>query len=202
LVDTSASMVISSIRRSKYALAVHIAGGLAFACLDRVSPVALIGVGQRDLKVSPSLSRDKIMQWLFKLRRFAVTERTELSKRLAELSPQLGNRSLLVVLSDLHEPESVGMLKNLAQRHDVAVLQLQDPAEAGFRQAGFVRAREAETGRTWATRGRRLGLDPEGLVQELKRGRVDHLLLPTDQPVASRLRHFFKSRGLLGKGAR
>ena len=35
LLDTSASMMISSQKRSKYAVALHIAGGLAFACLDR-----------------------------------------------------------------------------------------------------------------------------------------------------------------------
>src|SRR5688500_11954914 len=51
LLDTSASMTVSSQKKSKYALAVHIAGGLAFACLERVSPVGVVGVGGRDFRI-------------------------------------------------------------------------------------------------------------------------------------------------------
>ena len=202
LVDTSASMTVSSTKLSKYARAVHIAGGLAFACLDRVSPVAVIGVGERELRYSPSLSRDKIMQWLHKLRRYRVDETTNLEKRLTELAPMLVNKALVIVLSDLNEPEAIGALKRMAQEHDVVALQLADPAEFGLAGVGFVRGQEAETGRGFLSRGRNLGCDHEGVARELKRGRVDHLLLRTDEPIAYRLRHFFKSRGLLGRGAK
>jgi len=202
LIDTSASMTISSTRRSKYALAVHIAGGLAFACLDRISPVAVMSVGETDLRYSPSLSRDKIMQWLHKLRRYTVNEATLLQERLRELGPLLKTRSLIIAISDLHQPEAIGPLKRLGQQHDVVALQMMDPAEAGIHKPGFVRAREAETGRDITTRGRKLGIDQAELKQELKRGRVDHMVVRTDEPVAYQLRHFFKSRGLLGRGAR
>lgn len=202
LIDTSASMTVSSIARSKYATAVYIAGGLAFACLDRISPVAVVGVGETDLRYTPSLSRDKIMQWLHKLRHYDVDERTMLDERLRELGPMLKNRSLIIALSDLHQPEAIAPLKRLGQKHDVVALQLLDPAEQGLRGVGFVRAREAETGRAITTRGRDLGINQAHLHQELKRARVDHLLIPTNEPIAYRLRHFFKSRGLLGRGAR
>lgn len=202
LIDTSASMTVSSTKRSKYASAVFIAGGLALACLDRISPVAVLGVGETDLRYQPSLSRGRILQWMHKLRRYNVRERTLLDQRLRELGPLLINRSLIIVLSDLHQPEAVPALKRLGQQHDVVALQLQDPAENELPGVGFLRAREAETGRQLTTRGRHLGIDQETLAQELKRGQVDHLALPVDQPIADRLRHFFKSRGLLGRGAR
>ena len=202
LVDSSASMTVSSPKRSKYATSVYLAGGLAFACLDRISPVSVVGVGETELRYNPSLSRDKIMQWLHKLRTYDVNERTMLHERLRELGPMLRNRSLIIVLSDLHQPEAIGPLKRLGQQHDVVSLQLMDPAERELGGAGFVKAREAETGRPITTRGRNMGIAQAELKQELKRAQVDHLLVPTDEPIAYRLRHFFKSRGLLGRGAR
>lgn len=202
LIDTSASMTVSSIERSKYAVALHLAGGIGFACLDRVSPVGVIGVGTRDFRVKPSLSRDQIMQWLLHLRRFRYDETTRISERVSELSPSLKHRALIVVLSDLHDTGAVESLKLLAQVHEVVVLQLQDPAEVDVRGAGFMRAQEAESGKAFVTHGRRTWLDQEATEQELRRGGIDQLLIRTDEPFAHRVRSFFGSRDLFGRGAR
>jgi hypothetical protein len=96
----------------------------------------------------------------------------------------------------------VPALALLAQLHEVAVVQLQDPAEVSLRGSGFVRAQEAETGRGFVTWGRRALLDPLRIGQDLRKGGVDHLLVRTDQPFVHRLRHFFRARGLAGKGGR
>jgi uncharacterized protein (DUF58 family) len=109
---------------------------------------------------------------------------------------------LAIVLSDLHDPRALPALKRLAQEHDCAVLQLRDPAEDHLRGVGFVRAREAETGRPFVIRGRLRGADPARVEDQLKRAGVDYLLIPTDQPYVSRVRQFFKLRNLLGRGAR
>jgi uncharacterized protein (DUF58 family) len=202
LIDTSASMAISSLPLSKYHMALQIAGGLAFACLDRISPVGVLGVGGRDMRVEPSLSKHQIMQWLHRLRRFRLDESTSLSRRVSELGPRLKENALIVTLSDLHDPDAISSLKLMAQKHDVVMLQMRDPAEDGLRGAGVFRAREAETGRRFVTHGRSRWLDQETVDDELKQGGIDHLLLQTDRPVAQRLRQFFASRDLLGRGAR
>jgi len=198
LIDTSASMTVSSIARSKYELAIHLAGGIAFACLDRVSPVGVIGVGTGDFRVRPSLSKDQVLQWLLRLRRFRYDEGTSLGRRVGELSPSLKSRALVIVLSDLHDETALPALRLLAQEHDCVALQLQDPAEVLLRGSGFLRAQEAETGKAFVTHGRRRWVDPEATAHDLRRSGIDHLLIPTDRPFAHRLRHFFRMRGILG----
>jgi uncharacterized protein (DUF58 family) len=201
LIDTSASMVVSSTARSKYELALHCAGGLALACLDRTSPVGVIGCGARDLRVPPSLAKDQVLQWLLRLRRHAFDEQTRLVRRIAELRPTLTARSIVVVCSDLHEPGAVHAVALLAQQHEVAVLQFQDPAELALPGSGFLRGQEAESGRGFVTHARRPLSNQAAIEAELRRGGVDHMLIRTDQPFVHRLRHFFRSRGL-GRGAR
>ena len=202
LLDTSASMTVSSTARSKYELAVFIAGGLAMACLDRISPVGLLGTGGAVLHVRPSLSRDQIMGWLHKLRHYRFDEPTQLAKRVTELGPRLSQRTLVIVLSDLHDPEALGVLKRLGQRHDCAVLQLRDAAETSLRGAGLLRVQEAETGRALVAHGRTAWHDPTLVADVLRRAAIDHMVIDVDRPYVPQLRHFFKSRDILGRGAR
>ncbi|MEM7309205.1 MAG: DUF58 domain-containing protein [Planctomycetota bacterium] len=202
LVDTSASMAISSTKVSKYATALFLAGGIALACLDRVSPVGVLAGGSRGLRIRPSLSKSQIMEWLLMLRSYRYDEPTLLAERLAEALPSLTTRVLVVVISDLHDPDGVEAIAQLGQRHDCAVIQLRDPAELDLRGAGLMRAREAETGREFWTHGRREHLDQESVERRLRRAGVDHLVLRTDRKYVHQVRHFFASRGLLGRGAR
>jgi uncharacterized protein (DUF58 family) len=202
LIDTSASMAVSSQPRSKYATALYIAGGLALAALDRVSPVGVVGVGERALRVRPSLSKRRVLEWVLALRRYRFDEGTLLGQRLRELAPTLAQRSLVIALSDLHDPGAIPALKHMAQLHDCVVLQLCDPAEVLRKGAGFLRASEAETGREFTTRGGRRWSDPAEQAAQWRRAGVDHLLIRTDQPFAHALRHLFRSRGWVGRGTR
>jgi uncharacterized protein (DUF58 family) len=202
LLDTSASMCVTSQRLSKYAWAVQVAGGLALAALSRVSPVAIIGCGERDLRGRPSLSRDLVFQWLHHLRRYRLDEKTALGLSLRELSSVIENRALVIVLSDLHDPEALPALKLMAQEHDCVVLQLQDPAERGRLGGGIFRAEEAETGEAFVTHGRSRWFNEEQTERELKRSGIDHLVLRIDEPFVPKLRGFLRRRDCLGRGTR
>jgi len=202
LIDTSASMTVASTRRSKYASALFLGGGLAFACLERVSPVAIIGVGPERQRVVPSLSKAMIMKRLFGLKRFRYDGTTCLTERLSELTPSLTQRALFIVLSDLHDPGAVAALKQVAELHDVVVMQLEDPAELGLRGAGLLRVAEAETGREFHAHGRQSHAEPAEVARAFRRSGIDHLHVDVSDLRVHAIRHFFAARGLLGRGAR
>ncbi len=202
LVDTSASMTVGVARRSKYATAVQLAGGLALACLERASPVGMLTVGDRKLRVDPSLSPARVFQWLHQLRRHRYDEATRLGQRVEELLASLSSRSLMIVLSDLHDPAALSALRLLAHEHECVVLHLADPAERQLRGAGFMRVREAETGKAMTTHGRERWTNQDGLGRSLAGARIDYLLLDVDRPVLNKLRHFLRARNVLGRRTR
>ncbi|MBS0266398.1 MAG: DUF58 domain-containing protein [Planctomycetes bacterium] len=202
LLDTSASMALGSTKLTKYSLAIQVGGGLALACLDRAMPVGVLGVGEGDVRIEPSLARDRVLEWVHRLRKFRYDERTWLGRRISELGRRLSSRALVIVLSDLHDETALPALRLLGQEHDVVTIQFRDPAERGLAGAGVLLAREAETGRTFVTRGARVRLDQESIDRDLKRARIDHFVVDTDQPFAHRLRNFFRARDVLGRGVR
>jgi uncharacterized protein (DUF58 family) len=194
LVDTSASMCVSSQHVSKYAWAVQIAGGIALAALDHMNPVGLMAVGERDLHQTPTLARGAVMQWMHQLRNYHFRESTTLGRRIREIIPRVEQRCLFIVLSDLHDPDAIPAVKLMAHDHDCVVLHLEDPAERGRLGGGIYRATEAETGREFVAHGFSRWFDHDE-AHILSRAGVDYLRLQTDQPILSRLRHFLKQRG-------
>jgi uncharacterized protein (DUF58 family) len=194
LVDTSASMCITSQHLSKYAWAVQLAGGLALAALDHMNPVGLLGVGERELHQTPTLARNAVMQWMHQLRHYRFVEGTTLGRRVRELIPRVEQRCLFIVLSDLHDPDAIPAIRLMAQDHDCMVLHLEDPAERGQTGGGIFRGVEAETGRAFVAHGRSRWF-AEDATHALSRAGVDYLPLQTDRPILPRLRDFMKSRG-------
>jgi uncharacterized protein (DUF58 family) len=203
VVDTSASMAISSTPTSKHALARMLAGAIALAAMRRLNPVGMVDAGQRELHVHPSLSQSNTIHWLNALKKVSYDEPTRLTARLDQLTTWLRTRSVVIVLSDLHDPGAVPAILRISQRHDVIVLKLEDPAERGRLRAGLVPMVEAETGRAFLAFSRtRWFADPDAPCEALKDGAVDNLVLATDREVVAPLRRFLRERGGLFRNVR
>jgi hypothetical protein len=84
---------------------------------------------------------------------------------------------MVIVLSDLHDPDAFSALQVLSQEHDCIVLHLQDPAELRVKGAGLFRGVEAESGRAFVGHGRRAWIDAGGWKGELTRFGIDYLHL-------------------------
>jgi uncharacterized protein (DUF58 family) len=199
-VDTSASMAVTSVARSKHDLAVWIASALGLVAQRRMSPVAVVGAGERRIPLVASLSRNDLWNALEPLRAHDFAEGTALAARLRDASLRATRASLFVVISDLHDPGAVPAITEAAQRHDVAVIHVQDPTETRPLRAGFVRVREAETGRTFLATNRTVLGDAGATRDELLRSGADYLLLETDRPFIPPLRHFLGARGMFTRG--
>jgi len=197
VVDTSSSMAVASTPLTKHDLAIWIAAALGLVGLRRLSPVGVVGAGERETRLVPSLARGDLWRAIEPLRRHATAETTALGERLRSLEPRIGRSSLMVVISDLHDPDALQALRHAAQRHDVIVLHLEDPAEQGRLRAGFVRAIEAETGATFVAGARtRWGAD-RTIARDLARAGASYLHLRTDVNFVPVLRHFLASRAVM-----
>jgi hypothetical protein len=82
VVDTSASMAVSSAARTKHDLAVWIASALGLVAQRRMSPVAVVGAGERSVPLAASLSRNDLWNALEPLRAHDFAEGTSLGERL------------------------------------------------------------------------------------------------------------------------
>ncbi|MFG0284261.1 MAG: DUF58 domain-containing protein [Phycisphaerales bacterium JB039] len=202
VVDTSASMGVGSTRLTKHDLAVWIASAVGLVGQRRLSPVAVIGGGERQTRLLPSLRRSDLWQAIEPLRTGSLSERTRLAERLTLLDVRADRRSLVMVISDLHDPDAMGALRHMAQKHDCVAIHLTDPAEAGRLGAGFYLGQEAETGHTFLAHGRQRWNEAARIEDELIRSGVSALRLRTDEPFVAPLRHFLTARAASMRGRR
>lgn len=199
VIDTSASMGVKSTPLSKHDMAVWIGSGIGLVGQRHLSPVGVIGGGERETRLNPSLLRNDLWHALEPLRVKSYSERTELASRLLELDVRAKRASMVVVLSDLHDPQIVQAMRRLAQRHDCIAIHLLDPAETGQLRAGFFRGQEAETGRTFLAHGGSAWMNEGEMAGDLARSGVSYLRLSTDRSFIGPLRHFLGSRpGIAG----
>ena len=153
LVDLSPSMRFGTRRELKRDTAIEFAGVAAYIVTRHGDKVGLIGFPGRDRYIPPRGGRLHTLRIIHMLQAEQTDGRVgDLGGSLRQIAPILRRRSLVFVVSDfLGRAETGpagwdGPLRELARRHDVIAVRIEDPAERELPDVGGMPVRDPETG--------------------------------------------------------
>ncbi len=191
---------------TKAGLAVEVGAVLALAAArhnDRVG--ALLFTDRVEHVVRPAKGRPHALRVIRDLVAFAPRGRgTNLAEALRYAARLLRHRTIIVVLSDFRAEAWEEPLAQLAARHEVVAITIDDPRELALPDAGWIDLQDAETGQrvlldsSHGPTRTRVRAAAERQLQE--RGRkllqagVDRVALRTDVPYGPPLRRAFHER--------
>lgn len=184
MVDDSGSMMTGSGGHTKYEWTILLASALALASIRQLSAVGMLTCGQSDqsLRFNPSLSRAQVYQWAYLLRKRSKGpgwRKTDISKKIRDISDNSHEKHLIIVLSDFHEADVESAVKHVAQMHEVIALKMQDPVECGKVGRGIFRAREAEIERHFVVSGQRCFQSYDSFIPAMRKSGVRAMTLNT-----------------------
>jgi uncharacterized protein (DUF58 family) len=211
LLDCSGSMSYRGAGLSKLEYGAYLCASLGYLLNRQQDRVGLLGFGGEEVYYLPPRQRANHLHDLLRAIEDLVaaggkgtTRIGGVLERVTELARR--RRSLIILVSDLFDPapELPQLLRRLrVQRHDVAVIQLLDADELELPFEGLTLFESLED-------DRRLLADPRSvrsaylrelnlflgrIRRELAEGDVEHLLVPTAQPVERTLLDFLRARG-------
>ncbi|TWU07744.1 DUF58 domain-containing protein [Stieleria varia] len=211
LVDRSGSMAYGSARAidgmTKYDYAVRMAASFAYLMLSQQDSVGLIAFDDQPREQIPIRSRPSHLQAILRvLAEHESRRETDLGGVFRKITPKLGRRGLVVILSDaMGDIESIS--RSLAQfraaKHEVIFFQLMDPDETDFPFAGRVQFRDLENTQHEHTVDakslrdvylERLAEHDAALQDACRRNRVDLIRLTTDRSFVDALHEYVAAR--------
>ena len=203
VVDVSGSQSFGSKFIVKRDYTAELAGVLAFSAVmnhDRVG--AVLFSDRIEGFVPPGHGRDHALRIVRDL--LAIEPRgrgTDLAGALRFAQRVMKRRGIVAAISDFQAEGYEKSLGVLRRRHDVIALQLADPRERDFPDAGLVALLDPETGERVVVDASRSDVRPRLAASALreapatfKRTRVDSLMLSTAESYERPLTAFFKAR--------
>jgi uncharacterized protein (DUF58 family) len=136
VVDTSGSMAFGSGAITKLAFAKRIAGGLAYLAVQQGDAVGLAGVADEIVTdIPPRRNPVHLVSVFDLLERLRPSGGTQIVPLLHQLAETIGQRALVVIISDLFaDPAELrSAFEHFRfRKHDLAIFHLLDPLELGF----------------------------------------------------------------------
>ena len=197
----------SSKRTTKFDVAQAIAASLGYLMLSQQDTVGAITFDDQPRGQIPPRSRPSHLSALMKVLAEDATRReTDLGGVFQKITPRLGRRGLVVILSDaMGDVESIAraLAQLRASKHEVLFFQILDPDEMDFPFSGRIQFLDlekdsneqivdAQTLRKQYLK--RYEEHQEQLIAACRRHRVDHVLFRTDRPVVDGLHEYMARR--------
>lgn len=209
VLDASRSMTYGSGAMTKFDYAATAAASLATLLIEQQDPVGLaIFDSQPRETLPPAATQAQLARIIGLLESAAPDRATELGAVLQTLSEQVKKRGLIVILSDLlTELDSFfdGINRLQYRGHDVLVIQILDRDELEMPFKDLVLFKDIEGAEEifaepWSFR-RAYCAAMQDFLEEARGGciarGIDHLLLRTDQDLATALSHYLHLRDRL-----
>lgn len=214
LVDLSPSMRFGTRRQLKRDTAIEFAGVAAYIVSRHGDKVGLMGFPGREAFVPPRGGRMHALRIIHALEQAADREDTpggmDLAASLRHLARLLRRRGLVFLVSDFLGPAGWEQpVRELARRHDVIAVWIQDPAELELPDVGGLFVRDPETGeQLWVDTSdpalrkayrELVGQHRARVESALRHSRIDILELSTAEPLVEPLVRFIQYRRRKGR---
>lgn len=205
LVDVSGSTVFGSHARRKRPHAAIVTAVLAFSAIRNNDRVGLMLFSDRVEKyIQPRKGRAHGLRVITDLLTEPEGRRTDIPAALETLNRLQRRKAVVFLISDFQQPGIEKALAITNRRHDLIAISITDPREITVPNVGLIDVEDAETGErilvdTASARVRReiegtLRRRREATARMLRRMRVDHIALRTDEDFARPLIDFFERR--------
>ena len=203
LVDLSGSLGFGSQFLLKRDYAAELAAVLAFSAVANHDRVGAVLFSDRiESFIPPARGRNHALRIVRDLLAFEPAGKgTDLAGALRFARRFMKRRGIVAVISDFQGEGYESALGILRRRHDVIALQLVDPREREFPDAGLVALIDPETGERVVVDASRADVRPHLAAMALdeaprhfKRARVDALTLSTAESYEKPLTAFFQAR--------
>ncbi len=206
LLDLSGSGLFGTRGRFKRELLAEVAGMLAFLAIrtnDKVG--AILFSSGVEKHITPKKGASHVWRLIKEIFTYEPLDlNTDIDAVLAHLNRTLKRRAIVFLISDCIGGGFENSLRLTAQRHDLIIIRISDPAEEELPNVGLVNLRDPETGEVSPvdTGSRALREKWHAYRQEqtarlaalVKKTGIDLVSLSTDGPVVEPLMRLFESR--------
>ncbi len=206
LIDVSGSRDFGTRTQLKKNMITEIAAVLSFSAIQNNDKIGVILFSDRVEKfIPPKKGRQHILRIIRELINYKPqSQGTDISEGLRYFTNAIKKRSTAFLISDFMDDNYEEALRIANKRHDLIALNIYDFRETELPQAGLIRLKDAETGRTiWVDTGSRRTREmyadfrkreTEKFRDIMLRTGLDSASLRTDEDYVRPLMNLFKRR--------